>query len=76
MRELRFAFIADGEIFHYLTMKEDPAFEGVIAGLRSRPLLIELPEGSDFLPPGTRYENNSFIVPEPGLSEDDYEVED
>jgi hypothetical protein len=76
LRELRFAFISDGEVFHYLSLQDDPAFEGVIAGLRSGPILVELPEGADFLPPGTKYENGEFILPEAKMPEPDYEVED
>ena len=76
MKEIKFAFIADGEVFHYLAMREDPSLEGVIAGLRSQPLLVELPEDVDYFPVGTRYENGNFVVPEIKMPEDDYEVED
>lgn len=76
MKEFKFAFIADGEVFHYLSMREDPSLEGVIAGLRSNPILVELPEGTDYFPAGTLYKDGEFVVPEFKLPEDDYEVED
>jgi len=78
MNELKFAFVIDGEVFHYLTVPDDPGFQGAIAGLRSGPQVIELPENTDFFPLGTRYENGKFILPEilELIDEDDYEVED
>ena len=76
MDELKFAFIANGEVFHYLALPNRSDFEGVIAGMRSEPIVVELPEGSDYLPPGTRYENGEFILAEMTFVDGDYEVED
>jgi len=76
MENLTFAFVMDGDVFHYLQIPNDPRLEGVIAGLSSGPQVVPMPEGVEFMPMGTRYENGEFVLPEVEEPEDDYEVED
>lgn len=75
MENIKFAFIADGDIFHYMTIPNNDDLQGVIAGLRSKPLIVEMPEYlSDKVTPGLKYVDGQFIDiwAQP---EDDYEVE-
>ena len=77
MKYLTFAFVIDGDVFHYLQIPEDPGLEGVIAGLRSGPMVVEVPDymleqmGADW-----KYIDGQFIAPSGTTLEDDYEVED
>jgi hypothetical protein len=75
MDNIRFAFVADGDIFHYMTFPNNDDLQGVIAGLRSRPLLVEIPEGyPDHFGPGWKYVDGEFVnTIAPAV--EDYEVE-
>lgn len=77
MKYLTFAFVIDGDVFHYLQIPEDPGLEGVIAGLRSGPMLVEVP---DYLPERMgadwKYIDGEFVAPSGFSIEEDYEVED
>jgi hypothetical protein len=74
-----FAFIADGEVFHFLTIPKSPQFAGIIAGLQSRPLLVEVTDRPDMFNGGFwTYDGVKFtekpkeqVITDP----DDYEVE-
>jgi hypothetical protein len=84
MENLTFAFVADEDVFHYLQIPNDPRLEGVIAGLRSGPRLVEVSTGSpETMGVGWKYIDGKFVAPEIQEShdhdhtdEDDYEVED
>lgn len=77
MKDLTFAFVIDGDVFHYLQIPDDPRLEGVIAGLRSGPQVVEVPETMPAqLGPDWKYVDGKFVAPEVQMPEDDYEVED
>ena len=79
MDELKFAFVVDDELFHFMTFPNDPRLEGVIAGLRSKPTLIELPENIEIsqMRPGLKYINGQIMNFGPPEDQSyDYEVED
>jgi hypothetical protein len=75
---IRFAFVSDGDIFHFMTLPYVSELDGVIAGMRSGPIVVEIPqELPEYLGPGWKYIDGQFvnvgvIAPE---CPDDYEVE-
>lgn len=79
MDEKTFAFIVDGDIFHFMKVPNDERFAGIIAGLQSKPQIIEVPEDVPLMqyPDGWRYVNNRFEPKPQYIIEDfeDYEVE-
>jgi hypothetical protein len=75
MEQVKFAFISDGDIFHHMTIPNNEDLQGVIAGLRSKPMIVEIPEDmSDKITPGLKYIDGQFIDTW-AQPEDDYEVE-
>jgi len=77
MNFLTFAFVIDGDVFHYLQIPNDPSLEGVIAGLRSGPIVVEVPEGMpERMGPDWKYVDGQFVPPSGFNLENDYEVED
>jgi hypothetical protein len=75
MDKIRFAFVADGDIFHYMTFPNDENLQGVIAGLRSKPLLVEIPDNyPDHFGLGWKYIDGQFVNTM-AASVEDYEVE-
>jgi hypothetical protein len=80
-----FAFIADEEVFHFMTIPDDPQFAGAIAGLQSKPLLLDVTHLPDLAATGPwKYINGEFIKPDVLIEqptdqvdydESDYEVE-
>ena len=78
MQNIKFAFVSDGEIFHIMTLPDISDLQGVIAGMKSSPIIVEIPEGMpDHLIPGLRYVNGEFTNRINNFIEDeeDYEVE-
>lgn len=76
--ERAFAFITDDEVFHLLTIQDVPELSKVIAGLQSRPLLIEITDRPEILQGGYwKYINGEFVKQNIQETEDpdDYEVE-
>jgi hypothetical protein len=54
MSEKIFAFVINNEIFHIMKLPDSPNFDGVIAGLRSGPQIIEA-TGFDDISPSWRF---------------------
>lgn len=80
MDTLKFAFISDGDVFHYLTLPNTEDLAGVIAGLRSKPIVVEVPEQfvEGYIGPNWKYINEEFVYIEPepiNIEPEDYEVE-
>lgn len=50
MTDKIFAFAINGEIFHTMRVPEEPAFEPLIAGMRSSPEIIEVTQFEDVSP--------------------------
>jgi len=50
MSEKVFAFVINGEVFHIMKLPDDPQFDGIIAGLRSGPQVIEVTGFDDISP--------------------------
>jgi hypothetical protein len=75
----KFVIVADNEvIMHFIVHKhEDGATDGILAGLRSEPKIIELTEKSDpSVTFGWKHVNGDFVPPEQTASvTDDYEVD-
>ena len=79
-----FAFVADGDVFHTLLMPKD-AGHGIIEGLRSKPLVIEITDRPEVFQLGGwkyDYESQTFYHPaadaeevEEFFEQEDYEVE-
>lgn len=77
MNFLTFAFVIDEDVFHYLQIPNDPNLEGVIAGLKSGPKIVEVPqEMTAMVGAGWKYVDGQFVIPNEIILEDDYEVED
>ena len=76
---IRFAFVSDGDIFHYMTLPYVSELDGVIAGMRSNPIIVEMPNDlPDYLGPGWKYIDGQFVhvgVSVPQEDPEDYEVE-
>jgi hypothetical protein len=76
----KFVVVADGEvIMHFVIHKHDSgATDGMLAGLRSDPKIIELTEESDpSVGFGWKYIDGVFVQPEPEApAVEEYEVED
>ena len=78
MESVKFAFISDGDIFHFLTLPYLPELDGTIAGMRSGPMVVEIPEHlPEYLGPGWKYLDGEFVNVSVGVTQDpdDYEVE-
>lgn len=79
MEETRrvFAFIVDEDVFHFMTIPDEPQFAGIIAGLQSRPLLLDVTDKPELLMGGYwKYVNGEIVKHELPTSEDeDYEVD-
>lgn len=80
MDTVRFAFISDGDVFHYLNLPNNEDLAGVIAGLRSRPIVVEVPEqfSDGYIGSNWKYINDEFVYVEKkpiNTSPNDYEVE-
>jgi hypothetical protein len=78
-----FAFVADGDVFHTLLIPKDSG-PGLIEGLRSKPLLLEITDRPEIFKVGGwkfDYETETFYHPalleEDAIMffEEDYEVE-
>lgn len=73
-----FAFVSDEDVFHFFTIPDEPQFQGIIAGLQSRPLLVEVTGKDEMFNGGFwKYVDGEFVQAEhnPFADEDDYEVE-
>ena len=80
-----FAFIVDGDVFHFMMIPNDPELQGVIAGLNSQPMLLEVTGRQELYKiAGWKYDYESGTFYHPAANEedveefieDDYEVED
>lgn len=80
-----FAFIAEGDVFHILLMPDEPDLAGVLAGLNSKPLLVEVTDRPEIYKlAGWKYDYETETFYHPAANdddveefvEDDYEVED
>lgn len=75
----KFVIVADDEVIMNFTVPayNDAITDGILAGLRSRPIVVELPEGSDpFVGFGWKYVNGYFLSPSHDHSSDNqYEVD-
>lgn len=72
-----FAFVADEDVFHFMTIPDEPQFAGIIAGLQSKPLLLDVTDRPELLMGGYwKYINGEIVKHEFNIPEDDdYEVE-
>ncbi len=72
-----FAFIVDEDVFHFMTIPDQPQFAGVIAGLQSKPLLLDVTDRPELLTGGYwKYIDGEIVKHEFDTPEDeDYEVE-
>jgi hypothetical protein len=76
-----FIFVSDGDIFHTFKIADAEYAAGIISGLLSEPIIVEV-TGQEFVyeQPGWRYVNGEFtqepaVMRNPIIDEDDYEVE-
>ncbi len=78
-KAIRFAFVSDGDIFHFMALPYVSELDGVIAGMRSNPMIVEMPEGlPDYLGPGWKYIDGQFVNVGINIAQEepeDYEVE-
>lgn len=81
---LKFAFVADNDVFHFFQIPNIPQLDGVIAGLKSGPTVIEVTDIYNTIVDGKwKYIDGSFIRDieskqldhNHSVDEDDYEVE-
>lgn len=61
----KFAFVVEGEVFHIwqVNVNPDGSTDGLVAGLESRPTIIEIPEGLTVLN-GWTFDGTTFVEPE------------
>jgi hypothetical protein len=76
-----FIFVSDGDIFHTFKIADADYAAGIISGLLSQPIVVEV-TGQEFVyeQPGWKYINGEFVqdftpTQNPIIDEDDYEVE-
>lgn len=50
MSQKKFAFVINNEIFHIMNIPDQPELEGLIAGMRSGPQIIEVTGFEDISP--------------------------
>lgn len=76
-----FVFVSDGDIFHTFKIEDAEYAAGIISGMQSQPIVVEV-TGQEFVyeQSGWRFVNGEFIqesviTRNPIIDEDDYEVE-
>lgn len=56
----RFGFIVDGELFYVHHLPDEEVFEGVIAGMQSFPMVIEITDLPHVSGSGWKFKDNQF----------------
>lgn len=80
MSQKLFAFVSDGDAFHFMQVPDLPDLAKLIAGLQSNPILVDISDNPEIMenPILWTYVDGKFIktgIDIPQFDEDDYEVE-
>lgn len=61
----KFAFVAEGDVFHTweIIINDEHSLEMLLAGLASNPIIVEVPDSSMPVGPGWTFDGTDLIPP-------------